>query len=138
MIDHPIIGAWSLQRWRIRRSDGRESHPYGEEPQGRLLYSADGQMLAAIARRERTILSAAVPRQAPAEEKAAAFDSYFSYGGRFEIRGEQVIHHVDIALNPNFVGTQQVRDMHFDGDTLTLSATDGERRHELVWKRIGR
>jgi len=46
------------------------------------------------------------------------------------------------ALNPNFVGTQQVRNMEFTGDgQLTLSASDTvpgtgvARHHRLIWSR---
>jgi len=47
-----------------------------------------------------------------------------------------------MSLNPNFVGTEQVRDMHFDAaGRLTLSASDTvpgsdlARHHRLTWER---
>ena len=53
-----------------------------------------------------------------------------------------MVHTVSASLNPNFIGTQQVRRMTFGPDrTLTLSATDllpgtsVERLHELTWQR---
>lgn len=81
-------------------------------------------------------------RQAPMAEKAAAFDSYFHYAGTWRIDGEQVIHAVEHALNPNFVGTDQVRDMDYSGDQLILSASHrtasgAEMRNMLVWRRVG-
>lgn len=137
MIRHRIIGAWSLREWMIEREDGRRSHPFGEDARGRLLYSAEGQMLAAISRAGRAALSGPAPRRAGADEKSAAFDGYFSYGGRFEIEGDYVLHHVEIALNPALVGATQKRRMHFDDAGLTLEATEpygaGERRHRLRW-----
>jgi hypothetical protein len=46
------------------------------------------------------------------------------------------------ALNPNFVGTTQIRNMDFASDgTLTLSASDTvpgttvARHHRLIWRR---
>ena len=57
----------------------------------------------------------------------------------------QVVHRVTHALNPNFVGTEQVRNVDFDADgTLTLSASDlmpgsaVERHHRLRWRRAAR
>jgi hypothetical protein len=54
----------------------------------------------------------------------------------------QVVHHVTHALNPNFVGSDQIRNMDFAPDGgLTLSASDlvpGSstlRHHRLIWKR---
>ena len=47
-----------------------------------------------------------------------------------------------MSLNPNFVGTQQVRNMQFDAEgQLTLSADDTApgcdvvRHHRLLWRR---
>jgi hypothetical protein len=55
---------------------------------------------------------------------------------------QQVVHSVTHALNPNFVGSQQVRNVAFSEDgRLTLSASDTvpgtsvARHHRLVWQR---
>lgn len=145
-----LLGGWQLAHWHIRYSDGRApSYPFGPQATGLILYTADGYMSACIAAAGRTPLSSASVRSAPTQEQVEAFGSYFQYGGRFEVvahapspSGWQVHHHVSHALNPNFVGTTQARNMVFEGDTqLTLSATDRmpgsqvERLHELVWKR---
>ncbi len=54
----------------------------------------------------------------------------------------QVVHHVVMALNPNFVHTDQVRNVEFDAaGVLTLSASDTvpgsavARHHRLIWQR---
>jgi len=111
-----------------------------------IVYTADGTMSACIARGQRPRLSSDSVRSAPEPERLAAFESYFQYAGPYRLRGEpgrqQVVHRVSHALNPNFVGTEQVRDMAFAGDgTLTLSASDTvpgttvARHHRLVWRR---
>jgi hypothetical protein len=139
MREHPILGAWTLLEWVIEYPDGRRRHPYGEDAQGRLLYTPDGQMLAAVSRAAAAPLQARVPREATVEEKAAAFDAYFSYGGRFELDGDEVLHHVEIALNPAMIGTTQRRRLHLHGQDLTLSAAEphaaGQRQHILRWTR---
>jgi len=146
---NPLLGTWQLVRWEIAYSDGRPpSLPFGADATGLILYSSDGQMSACIARRKRARLSSDSVRSAPESERLAAFESYFQYAGPYTIRGEpgrlQVVHRVTHALNPNFVGTEQVRDMHFaDDGSLTLSASDTlpgstvARRHRLVWRRTG-
>ena len=95
-----------------------------------------------MARAGRKPLSSESARTAPVEERLAAFDSFFSYGGRYRIEGDHVVHAVTISHNPNLVGTEQRRKMEFGADgTLTLSATDTVpssqviRRHRLIWKR---
>ena len=144
---NPLLGAWHLARWEINYSDDRTpSLPFGPDVTGLLCYTHDGSMSACIARARRARLSSASVRSAPAEERLAAFESFFQYAGRYTLRVEagrqQVVHSVTHALNPNFVGTEQVRDMAFAADgSLTLSASDllpgtqVTRQHRLLWRR---
>ena len=147
MTPNPLLGTWHLVRWEITYGDGRApTLPYGAQATGVILYTADGWMSASIARGARMPLSSDSVRSAPEAERLAAFESYFAYAGPYETRVEagraQVVHHVHHALNPNFIGTQQVRDMAFDADgRLALSASDTvpgtavARHHRLLWER---
>jgi len=145
---NPLLGTWHLVRWDITYGDGRKpSLPFGAQATGMIMYSTDGHMNACIARAGRVPLSSESVRSAPEAERLAAFESYFQYAGPYAIRTEggrrQVVHTVTHALNPNFVGTRQIRNMEFssDGVQLTLSAsdtvpgTDVARHHRLVWSR---
>lgn len=151
--DKPLIGSWRLLRWEIVYGDRRPpTLPYGADAVGLIVYAADGFMSACIARCGRARLSSDSVRSAPAAERLAAFESYFHYAGPYELRrgpalptGLQVIHRVTMSLNPNFVGTEQVRDVEFDASgTLTLSASDTVpgsavvRHHRLRWARATR
>lgn len=136
-----LVGAWQLESWTIGYSDSeRYTYPYGEDPQGLLVYSADGWMSASIAVRERGEFPSDVPyRKLPDEMKARAFVSYFHYAGRFRVQDGDVIHYVAQSLNPNFPGTEQLRHAELDGQTLVLSGKDESdgvtRFHTLVWHR---
>ena len=140
-----LLGAWLLHRWAIEFSDGRAaSLPFGAGASGLIIYTADGWMNASIARAARPVLSAPSVRQAPAAEQCAAFESYFNYGGPFTLRlidgAPHVVHSVRFSLNPNMVGSEQVRRIRFDGaDRLTLSADEAVggvvRQHRLEWRR---
>ena len=140
-----LLGAWLLQRWAIEFSDGRAaSLPFGADASGLIAYTADGWMNASIARGSRPVLSAPSVRQAPAAEQCAAFESYFNYAGPFTLRrvdgAAHVVHAVRFSLNPNMVGSEQVRRIQFDGDDrLTLSADEAVggvvRQHRLEWRR---
>ncbi len=142
-----LEGSWQLQRWEISYADGRApSLPFGPDATGLIVYSGDGFMSACIAAAGRAPLTSASARGAPAQERVAAFDSYFHYAGRYRLEvsasGVQVVHTVTHALNPNFVGTEQVRDVTFgEAGLLTLSASDHvlgsqvARHHRLAWRR---
>ncbi|WP_198969839.1 lipocalin-like domain-containing protein [Xylophilus sp. ASV27] len=144
---NPLLGTWQLVCWDIRYGDGRSpTLPYGDAASGLIFYSSDGWMSACIARAGRSRLSSESVRSAPEAERLAAFESYFQYAGRYALREsegrQQVVHSITHALNPNFVGTRQVRDMDFDAQgRLTLSASDTlpgsiiARQHRLVWAR---
>ena len=137
-----LQGSWQLESWTIGYSDRDDfTYPFGEDPQGLLLYTNDGWMSASIARHERPQLPEDVNfRKIPDELRANAFASYFHYAGRYRVVDGDIIHYVSQSLNPNFAGTEQVRHAELDGQTLVLSAKDqaGEvvRFHSLVWHRL--
>jgi hypothetical protein len=145
--DNPLLGTWHLVRWDITYSDGRPaSLPFGADASGLICYTHDGTMSACIANANRPHLSSESVRSAPVAERLAAFETFFQYAGRYHLQTvdgqQQVVHRVTHALNPNLVGTQQVRNVAFAGDgRLTLSASDTvpgtsvARHHRLVWQR---
>ncbi len=135
-----FIGAWQLVDWRIEYSDGGVTRPFDEGAHGYIVYSADGTMTASIAKTARPPFGIANARNATAEQKAAAFDTYFHYAGLWRIEDEEVVHQVTMSLNPGMTGTEQRRLAVFDGSGgLTLSAHEGlkdgaSRHHILQWK----
>jgi hypothetical protein len=138
-----LTGAWKLESWTIGYADSDEfTHPYGEEPLGMLVYTADGWMSASICLPERASLPTGISfRKLPDSLKAEAFSSYFHYAGRYRVVEGDVIHYVVQSLNPNFPGSEQLRHAELDGQTLVLSGKDEAggvtRFHSLVWHRAG-
>lgn len=134
-----LVGTWRLQQWQCIYEDGTTTEPFGAGAEGLLLYSADGWMSACIMAPGRARLPTTNPRDASEAERAAAFDGYFSYAGRWRILDRRVQHEVTLALNPGMVGTLQLRDAELSDHGLTLSATEpvrgGTRQHRLVWQR---
>ena len=137
-----LHGAWRLESWTIGYSDRAGfTYPYGEDPQGLLLYTPDGWMSASIARKDRPPMPQDESiRKQPDQVKAQAFSSYFHYAGRYRVVSGDVIHYVSQSLNPNFPGSEQLRHAELDGQTLVLSGKDqvGDvlRFHTLVWHRL--
>ena len=145
--DNPLLGTWHLVRWAIQYGDGRpDSLPYGADATGLICYTHDGSMSTCIGAAARPRLSSPSVRSAPVPERLAAFESFFQYAGRYRIEpkgdGQRVVHSVTHALNPNFVGTEQIRDIDLSvPGCLTLSASDLlpgtqiARHHRLQWQR---
>jgi len=69
----------------------------------------------------RTAFASGDIRGGTVDEKIEAFNGYISYSGRFEVKGDKVIHVIEVSLFPNWIGESQERFYSFDEDTLTLS-----------------
>jgi hypothetical protein len=64
-----------------------------------------------------------------------------AYAGRYSFYGDRVVHHVELSLFPNWVGSDQERSVELAGDRLALSASPlllaGQQRvPRLVWERV--
>jgi len=84
---------------------------------------------------------AADPFLASVEERAEAFTTFFAYSGRYSLTGDKLIHHVEISSLQDFVGTDQVRLIKFQGDRIVLvsppmSINRKTQTLELVWERV--
>jgi hypothetical protein len=138
---NPLIGAWRLVAMENRYADGRVRYPYGREAVGYILYTAEGRMSATIMGGGRAPFGVEMGRGDGAGEKIAAFESYLSYAGRYTFGGDRVVHHVEAALIPDWVGTDLVRLAEFRDDLLILStepSTRGEttRATVITWQRV--
>ena len=130
-----LTGTWRLERWEIVYADGRPPEcPLGEDAEGFLIYTADGFVSASLARSRRIPLA-----HDDVDAKAGAFDAYFGYAGRYTVRDGTVIHRIAIAPNPALTGVETLRNVHLDGNRLTLSGPDfaatSPRTHRIAWRR---
>lgn len=76
----------------------------------------------------------------PVEERAQAYVTSFAYAGTYELKGDAVVHHLEIASYPNWVGTDLIRTFVLDHDRLILRVAPrvvgGQMQSdELAWQR---
>ena len=141
MTSNPLIGTWRLISWETRSADGQISYPLGEDAVGYIMYGPDGYMFVAIMHPDRREFAAADLLSGSPEERAQAAGSYVSYCGRYEFRGDTVIHHVELSLFPNWVGVEQERLVEVRGNRLMLSTRPillggMQRIAHLIWERV--
>jgi hypothetical protein len=137
-----LAGGWRLVRWTIEYpATGRLTQPFGPAPEGLLIYTADGCMSAAMQRPARPRLSRANVGAVSDAEKAAAFEACVLYAGRWHVAGREVHHQVELAMNPNLLGTRQVRGARLRDGELELTAEEpleqagSVRIHRILWRR---
>jgi len=141
MAPNPLIGTWRLVSWENRSVDGQISYPLGEDAVGYIMYNQNGYMFVAIARPNRAKFAAGDLLGGSTEERAQAAGTYVSYCGRYEFRGDTVVHHVDLSSFPNWVGVDQERLVELTGNRLTLSTRPIllgglQQTAHLIWERV--
>lgn len=136
----PFLGTWLLTSCEHILEDGTSFFPLGPQPLGTLLYSSDGYMSGTLMKRERTRFSTSDLFGGTEAERAQAMASYVHYSGKYELKEPWMIHHVEVSLFPNWVGTRQQRLYRFENNNLILStrlfAVAGVKQTaHLVWRR---
>jgi hypothetical protein len=142
MASNPLIGTWRLVSWENRSVvDGEVSYPLGKDAVGYIMYSQNGYMSVAIMRPDRAKFAAGDLLRASVEERAQAAGTYVSYCGRYEFRGDTVVHRVELSLFPNWIGVEQERLVEVTGERLMLSTRPillggVQRTAHLIWERV--
>jgi hypothetical protein len=136
-----LVGSWTLVRVDNIAKDGSRTPLYGENPEGLLIFSADGRYALQIFRKDRAPFAASDKSKGTADEyKAAALGSNAHFG-RFRIDGGKLVFHIERASFPNWDGTEQARGFTVQGDELIYTVpapTSGSAVHgEVAWKRAG-
>ena len=141
MTTNPLVGTWRLLSWETKRADGTIDYPFGARAVGFIIYTDDGYMSVVIASSERDPFEANDLLGGSAGEKAQAAETYLSYCGRYEYRGDSVVHHVELSLFPNWSGHDQERSVQLRENRLTLEASPlvirgVEQAARLIWEKV--
>jgi hypothetical protein len=143
LVADDLVGTWILRRWLLTLDDGTIEEPFGHEPQGLLVYTADGRMITTIGSRDRPVAGSDLSL-ADDGARLAAVRTFIAYAGPFVVEGGDVVHLVEMSLEPAWVGTKQRRHAELSADRRTLIlSTDpllavGRRgRNRLTWERAG-
>ena len=136
MTEERLVGAWSLRRFVVTVDDGRPPlYPLGASARGLVVYEPSGWMSAVLSRGDRAGGGDTLEEadQATRSDKAAAFDSYLSYAGRWRLGEGEVHHEVQLALVPGMVGQTLTRKASLDDEgILTLAYTRRTRGGHLA------
>ena len=141
-----FIGVWKLVSGEARDGVTGEVHyPWGRPPVGRLSYDEAGRVFAQLMNPGRRSVGGMANRGAAATIATASTDDmremltgFNAYFGTFDIDepSKTVIHHVQSALIPSWVGTDQRRKYEFSSkDELIILNAASQEAYRLVWQR---
>ena len=137
-----VVGTWELEGFTVHRKGRPPVHPYGEDAFGRIVYTANGYVTAVISARDRGAATVDLEsaRLASSDDKAAWFDSYLSYTGRWTVTDGRVQHAIDAALVPSMVDRMVEREARLSDGRLvlayqTISPRGTVRSFVLRWRR---
>lgn len=142
MASDRFVGTWRLLECYGKWSDGRISYPYGDKPEGQLIYDGHGNFSGQIAGSGRLAFETGNLLKGTPEEIKTAFEGYIAYYGTYEVDESkgQVTHHVQSALFPNWIGDIQTRNFEFEGKKLRLNTqpikgSRADLTNTLLWER---
>lgn len=124
-----LTGTWQMVHTECINTDGELlAAPYGPEGMGLLSLSADGRMICVLCEGGKE----------PVDGQAREYNSYC---GSYQFDGKQLITRVDACSNPQWMGSDQIRDVSFENDVLVLRPTNGsgpqgQGQRVLHWVKI--
>ena len=150
-----LVGIWKLVELKSIDKEQKISYPYGQNPGGQIIYTQEGYMSASIMMSNRLNLELSLEEIQNAKNvsklklitnipkfiKATlryfqAAKNYTSYSGKYEIRDNKVIHHVEVSLIPDWIGVDLERTFELSEDILVLTASSMDNNLCITWQRV--
>ncbi len=142
MRSEDLVGAWRELGREFVTGDGTVTPDVARTSQ--IMYTPDGFMGVVNTPAERPRVSSGGNPMSldgiSAAERAAAAEGVVAYTGRYALKGDIVEHTIYSSLNPNLIGTTQLRRVSLVGDDLTLSALPDAAGNyfRIRWRRAAR
>ena len=113
--DHAQIhGVWKLVSYEVEiQATGQKELPMGQNPTGYVIFTPEGRVM--------FIFTAEGRKPAKTvEERAGLLSTVIAYTGTYRLEGDKWITKVEVAWNPEWLGTEQTRTFKVDGDRLQV------------------
>ena len=137
-----VVGTWTLLLADYVKDDGTHVPGFGANPDGSLIFTADGHYSLQIIRNGRPAFAAKDRLKGTADENKAAVQGMVSHFGTYRIdeAAKTVAFRIEESSFPNWDATSQTRTITAITDqVLTYNApapsTSGYVRAELAWKK---
>ena len=140
-IDDRLVGTYRVLAMEHYTEDGEVGRPFSDAPRGIIVYTAEHYMTAVLMRPDRPPFATGDILAGSVSERAEAFATANAFAGRWELDGDEIVHHLEVTTFPNWAGTQQRRTFDLSETHLALypptMLMEGKlRRARVVCERV--
>lgn len=109
-----LQGIWKLVSYEVEvQATGQKQPVMGAQPTGYATFTPEGRVFFVFTGEGRKPANTA-------QERADLLGTLIAYTGTYRVVGDQWITKVEVAWNPEWVGTEQVRRFKIEGDRLQV------------------
>ena len=109
-----IHGLWKLVSYEVEvQATGQQELTMGKNPAGYVMFTPEGRVFFIFTGEGRKPAKTA-------QERADLLSSLVAYTGTYRLDGDKWITKVEVAWNPEWVGTEQTRFFKVEGSRLTI------------------
>jgi hypothetical protein len=110
----PAHGVWKLVAYEVEvQATGQIEPVMGQHPTGYVIFIPEGRVWFILTGEGRQPAKTV-------QDRADLLSSLVAYTGTYRLEGDKWITKVDVAWNPEWVGTEQVRSFKVEGDRLRV------------------
>lgn len=133
--ENPLAGTWKLISYTDTSPAGMPYFPFGAQPRGQWVFTADGHFSAGVQCDE----NGSIPAAFPVPEFDDLTRPYMGYFGRYTVDPETstVTWNIDGASAPSYIGSGVTTSYSFDKGRLVLKGTSVRKNgHQWTWERV--
>ena len=109
-----VHGVWKLVSYEVEiQATGQKEPPMGKNPTGYVIFTTEGRVFFVLTGEGRKAAKTV-------QERADLLSSLVAYTGTYRLEADKWITRVEVAWNPEWVGTEQTRFFRVDGERLKV------------------
>jgi hypothetical protein len=109
-----IVGIWKLVSYQVEvQATGEIGPVMGQNPTGYVIFTPENRVMFVLTGEGRKPAKTL-------EDRAELLSTLVAYTGMYRIEGDKWITKVDVAWNPEWLGTEQTRSFTINGDVLKV------------------
>jgi Lipocalin-like domain len=109
-----ISGIWKLVSYEVEiQSTGHIEPVMGQNPTGYVIFTPEGRVMFVLTGEGRKAAKTI-------QDRAELLNTLVAYTGTYRVEGDKWITKVEVAWNPEWVGTEQTRTFAVDGERLKV------------------